>query len=145
VLKAFPGATIVNRVLNFFSGHTIQYFWEYPLVCLICFQSMLVSIARYAFKLSYFWLSRDTVWNTSWTWCLLAFYFVRPSPAVWLELFASTVRCFLSRLWSSAFKGETTINTEWDCAARRPQLILLKNEETEDELTTEFPYIYGTT
>ena len=55
----------------------------------------LISNARYVSKNM---LSRDKIWNLPWTCCLLASYSVMPGPAVWLELHASTVRRFLSRI-----------------------------------------------
>ena len=50
-------------------------------------------------------------------------------------------------IWSfiSAFKGETTITTGCDCAARRPQLILSRNNEGRRWNMTDFPYPVGKT
>ena len=55
----------------------------------------LISNARYVSKNM---LSRDKIWNLPWTCCLLASYSVTPVPAVWLQLHASTVCRFLSRI-----------------------------------------------
>ena len=43
-------------------------------------------------------LLRNKIWNLPWTCCWLTFYIVTPGPAVWLELFASTVCRFLSKI-----------------------------------------------
>ena len=50
-------------------------------------------------------------------------------------------------IWSliSAFKGETTITTGCDCAARHPQLILSRNNEGRRWNMTDFPYPVGKT
>ena len=58
----------------------------------------LISTAEYAFKIclevSTYLLSRDKIWNLPWTFCLLSLH----SNSILLELFASTVGWFLSRI-----------------------------------------------
>lgn len=81
--------------------------WSLHLCNLHCAYSLFILISI-ADKLMLYWLSRR---NILWAYCLFAFYIVMAGPAIWLELFASSVLLAneSSYLTSSSFSSETAI------------------------------------
>ena len=83
----------------------------------------LISKAEYAFKICFevstYLLSRDKIWNLPWTFCLL---YLHSNSILWrrarllLELFASTVGWFLSRI-----KFLPSYVFLWRCPSFTPQ------------------------
>ena len=95
----------------------------------------LISIAEYAFKICFevatYLPSRDKIWNLPWTFCLL---YLHSNSILWrrarllLELFASTIGWFLSRI-----KYLPSYVSLWRCPTQ-----LLKTEKCSGKCATWF-------